>query len=135
MITSGREGGRGATFVVLFYRTEKEGCEEKSFENVARVLQRAKLGGRSYIGGGRLLSTRGFYFCHEDVEAFPPFLKAPVLVVWMVLLFATIAITADNFFAPSVQRIAERLKLPEAGRGVDGPNTTRAQQLVACLAQ
>ena len=29
-----------------------------------------------------------FYFCHEDVDDFPPALKQPVLVLWTVVLLA-----------------------------------------------
>jgi hypothetical protein len=94
-----------------------------------------------------------FYYCHEDVDDFPPALKLPVLLLWCAVLFAAIAVVADNFFAPvglvgdflllhnvmisvktrsghqlmtppgsdamqqpyapAVERISERLKLPE----------------------
>lgn len=62
-----------------------------------------------------------FYYCDETRDASaagafaaaPHWLKLLLLVVWTAVLFAAIAAVADRFFAPAVERIARRLRLPE----------------------
>ena len=64
-----------------------------------------------------------FYFCSDDPisqalfggEASPiaPLVKLPLLLFWTAILFASIGVVADHFFAPAVARIARRMKLPE----------------------
>ena len=62
-----------------------------------------------------------FYYCDgtRDASAAGAFAAAPhwlkpiLLVVWTAVLFAAIAAVADRFFAPAVERIARKLRLPE----------------------
>ena len=66
-----------------------------------------------------------FYYCDgtRDASAAGAFAAAPhwlkplLLVVWTAVLFAAIAAVADRFFAPAVERIARKLRLPEGVAG------------------
>ena len=55
-----------------------------------------------------------FYFCSNEIEdLIQPGMKAPVLIAWAIILFSTIAIVADCFFAPAIRTIAKMFKLPD----------------------
>ena len=62
-----------------------------------------------------------FYYCdgtHDasaaaSFAAAPHWAKLPILAFWTAALFATVGAVADRFFAPAVERIARKLRLPE----------------------
>lgn len=64
-----------------------------------------------------------FYYCHSGTQIHdvlggvltesPHWMKLPLLLLWTVILFASIGTVADHFFAPAVEKIAKRLNLSE----------------------